>query len=110
MLILDNNLSPRLIAELRDTYVGILHVCDVGLDDKSDIEIWQFAEKHKLHVVTKDKDFKNIQAVRGWPPKIVWLRLGNVPSSKILKVLLNNEKEIRSFLSSDSSGTLQIRI
>jgi predicted nuclease of predicted toxin-antitoxin system len=109
MFVVDNNLSPKIAAALRGAYPGILHVADVMLDEKADAEIWEYAQAHGLHILTKDRDFKDIQATRGAPPKVVWLRLGNVPTRQILAVLLKNEAHIKNFLAQKGAWTMEIR-
>jgi predicted nuclease of predicted toxin-antitoxin system len=39
-LLLDQNVSPRLVARLAGLYPGSAHVHDLGLDTASDDEIW----------------------------------------------------------------------
>jgi predicted nuclease of predicted toxin-antitoxin system len=39
--------------------------------------IWQLARDHGCLLVTKDEDFRRLSELRGAPPKVVWLRVGN---------------------------------
>jgi predicted nuclease of predicted toxin-antitoxin system len=62
-LLLDENLSPRLIPRL--TALGIFgqHIAHLGLSGKSDSEIWLRAFEHDQIVVTINaKDFLNLAA------------------------------------------------
>lgn len=43
----------------------------------SDSQIWEFAEKHELVIVSKDADFSDRIIVRNPPPWVVHLRFGN---------------------------------
>src|SRR6266498_3587305 len=43
----------------------------------ADPEIWFHARTHGFIVVTKDKDIAEFAVLKGSPPKIVWLRMGN---------------------------------
>lgn len=45
MILIDNNLSPRLVSVLKTTYEGIIHVADVGLDAEGDLVLWDYAIK-----------------------------------------------------------------
>ncbi len=45
-LLLDQNLSPRLIDALADLYPGSVHLQNVGLDRASDVEVWTYALKN----------------------------------------------------------------
>ncbi len=44
-LLLDQNLSPRLVNALADLYPGSAHLQDVGLDRAADVEVWTCAVK-----------------------------------------------------------------
>ena len=56
-LLLDENLSPRLVERLKSLYSGITHVRDVGLNQASDHLIWKWALDNGCTVVTADSDF-----------------------------------------------------
>ena len=45
------------------------HVGQHGLDDSNDPEIWDYAAKNNLHILTKDSDFNDILNIKGFPPK-----------------------------------------
>ena len=83
MLLIDNNLSPRLAIVLKETYQGIIHVADIMLDEADDIKIWEYALNNNLNILTKDADFNDIQQLQGFPPKIVWIRSGSVSTKYI---------------------------
>ncbi len=108
MLLIDNNLSPRLVRELNKKFKEIVHVVDVGLEKEDDPVIWQYALDHKLHILTKDKDFNGIQSLKGFPPKIIWLRTGNVPTKYIIKLLSENYRLIYQFIGNDDMGILEV--
>jgi hypothetical protein len=57
-LLLDQNLSPRLLQELSVLYTGSTHVRDVGLDRADDESVWRYAAAHTFVIVTKDADFR----------------------------------------------------
>jgi predicted nuclease of predicted toxin-antitoxin system len=109
MLLIDNNISSRLVSVLRGSYPGIKHVADVGLDDADDVIVWEFAKSNHLNIVSKDADFNDIQQIEGFPPKIIWIRSGNCSTKYVKDLLLENEVEIKSFLLSDELGLLEIR-
>jgi predicted nuclease of predicted toxin-antitoxin system len=56
-LLLDHNLSPRLVRLLRPVYAECEHVHNVGLDRASDTEVWEYAVAHEYTIVSKDADF-----------------------------------------------------
>jgi predicted nuclease of predicted toxin-antitoxin system len=108
MLLLDNNLSPKLCRQLDIVYPGIQHVENVGLEDAPDNEVWDYAKSHNLAIVTKDSDFNQRVQLYGHPPKVIWLRCGNATTAYILNLISSSEKEIRNFLKNHSSGILEI--
>jgi hypothetical protein len=69
-LLLDQNLSHRLIEALSDLYPGSAHVRDLGLQRADDAAVWQIASTRGLIVVTKDSDFRQRSFLLGAPPKI----------------------------------------
>ena len=62
----------------------------VGLERAADEEVWRFAQLHNLVIVTKDADFGDLGLVRGFPPKVIWLRLGNCTTGQIEQALRDN--------------------
>lgn len=56
-LLLDQNLSPRVLTVLADLYPGSTHVREVGLQAADDDTIWRYAAEHGLAIVSKDADF-----------------------------------------------------
>ena len=80
MLLFDENLAARLVAELGVLYPGCTHVGDQGLASGSDRAIWQHARDHGLIIVSKDEDFQRLSVLYGAPPKVIWIGLGNCSS------------------------------
>ena len=62
-----------------------------------DHEVWSYARDHGFTLLTKDRDFQQIVALRGIPPKIVWLRVGNSSTARITDVIVANIETIRQF-------------
>ena len=81
-LLFDQNLSPKLVSALSDLYPASSHVQSEDLDCASDDAVWNHAETNGFAIVTKDEDFNNISVVRGCPPKVIWLQLGNCTTSQ----------------------------
>ena len=55
-LLLDQNLSFRLLDKLEAAYLSSAHVKFVGLDQADDLTVWQFAKDNGFTIVTKDSD------------------------------------------------------
>lgn len=45
----------------------------------SDAHIWEYAKTHKLTIVTKDSDFSGRVLLFGTPPRVIHLKIGNMP-------------------------------
>jgi len=74
---------------------------EVGLADASDALIFEFAKKNNLVVVTFDSDFVDLNVVRGIPPKIIWIRTGNLTTKAVVNLLNSNIEALIQFLESD---------
>jgi len=57
---------------------------------------------------TKDADFLELALLRGFPPKVILLNLGNVSNQRIREVLTNKLDDVSEFLRSASEGVLEI--
>jgi predicted nuclease of predicted toxin-antitoxin system len=100
-LLFDQNISPRIVKHFLSVFPEAKHVRDVGLEDASDILIFEFAKKNNLVVVTFDSDFVDLNVVRGIPPKIIWIRTGNLTTRAVADLLNRNIESINRFLESD---------
>ena len=60
MLLFDENLAARLVAELTELYPSCTHVAEQGLASGSDRAISQYPRDHGLIIVSKDEDFQRL--------------------------------------------------
>lgn len=107
-LLLDQNLSRRLLPLLAPSFAGSTHVQLLGMETADDRAIWDFAGSEGFAVVTKDADFVEIGMVGGFPPKIVWLNCGNVSNARLHEVLIAHTDAIIAFLAAGGEGVLEI--
>ncbi len=105
-LLLDHNLSPRMIGAIAEAFPDSNHVAQVGLSRVDDAAVWAYAKEHGFAIVTKDSDFSDLSVLRGAPPKVVWLRIGNCTTDEALQALLHQRALITSFLQDAASGLL----
>jgi predicted nuclease of predicted toxin-antitoxin system len=82
-LLLDENLGPSLVRLLAASYSDSAHVRAVGLGGAADATIWQYAAEQGFVLVTKDEDFHRLSVFRGFPPKVIWIRLGNCTAAEV---------------------------
>ena len=108
MLLLDENLSPRLIARIEPRFPKSLHVIYASLDNSPDIELWSFAKANGLAIVSKDKDFLSMLEAFGHPPELIFLKIGNVKLAVVERVLMGNQQIIHSFLNDECKGLLEL--
>jgi predicted nuclease of predicted toxin-antitoxin system len=92
-LLLDANISQRLVPFLDDTFPGTSHVALVQLERASDQLIWDYAKSHDFVIVTKDADFEELSVLYGAPPHVVWLRGGGELTSLETLRLLNEHAD-----------------
>lgn len=97
-ILLDQNISFRVIHLLSNTFENVKQVKQLGLVDASDLEIWNYAYKNNYTVVTFDSDFIELANLKGSPPKIIWLRFGNASNLKIANKLITNVEVICEFI------------
>jgi predicted nuclease of predicted toxin-antitoxin system len=98
VLLFDENLASRLVADLEGFYPGSVHVHGCGLAAGSDLAIWQYARDHALVIVTKDEDFQRLSVLYGAPPKVIWIGVGNCSTEEIAHLLREHCDEINRFL------------
>ena len=103
-LLLDENLSFRLVRLLDDVYPGSAHVRQVDLLGAEDVRIWRYAADHGFLLVSKDTDFYDRSLIFGAPPKVVWLRIGNSTVAATASLLRSQFVLIRRF-AEDSTAT-----
>ena len=108
-LLLDENLSPKLANALAERFPASAHVRDVQLKGESDHRIWAFAAENGYTITTKDDDFRGLSLLRGSPPKVIWLVVGNTSTAEILRILLSNAGAIGAFIIEPTTSLLTLR-
>ena len=74
-LVIDANLSPAVVAELREEGYDASHVGEHGLLAAKDEEIFEWAHLHDAVIVTADSDFAMLLAIRrASKPSVVHIR------------------------------------
>lgn len=96
-LFFDEQLSEPLVAALADLFPDSLHVRIIGKGGAADRDVWSLAREHDCVLVTKDEDFHRLSVLRGAPPKVVWLRVGNCSTMDIADSLRHHAGDLRRF-------------
>ncbi len=109
-LLLDENLSPRLVEILSRAYPGSRHVEHLGLRGKPDHEIWDHAARGDFILVSKDNDFRQLSFLQGAPPKVVWLSVGDAGTRVIADLLLRSTARLLTFQEDEDETSLELAL
>lgn len=107
-LLLDQNISYRLVRKIESQFPGTQQLRKIGLDNKPDKEIWDFAKKEGFVLVTFDSDFYDLSLTYGHPPKLIWLKTGNMTTKNLEKVLADKVSQIEDFVVDPELNCLEI--
>lgn len=106
----DANLSPALVTALRTEYPGSTHVRDAGLRAATDAQIWDYAKAQGFAIVSKDTDFRERSFLEGFPPKVIWLDVGNAGTAQIVALLRSERPRVEQFDRSIDASLLILSI
>jgi len=107
-LLLDQNLSHRLVRSLSEVFPNSVHVRDVGLARADDDAVWAYALEHDLIIVPKDSDFRQRSFLHGAPPKVVWIRRGNCSTQEIDALLRAHRDDLQAFANDEAAAFLAL--
>ena len=107
-LLFDENLSARLVAAVADVYPDSAHVACVGLGGAPDGQVWEYAAAGGFVLVTKDEDFHRLSVLRGPPPKVVSMRLGNCSTADVVRLLHVRAEHIARFVEHEDAAFLAL--
>ena len=107
-LLFDQNISPKIVRQVEADFPNSKQVRHVGLEDASDAIIFDYAKKNGYTVVTFDSDFVDLNVIRGIPPKIIWLKTGNLTTKSISNLLRKYMSALHKFIESEEEGILEI--
>lgn len=105
-LLFDQNLSHKLARRLADLFPDSTHVREVGLKEAEDLAVWEYAKQRGFMIVSKDADFHQRSFVVGFPPKVMWIRLGNCTTLEVEQVIRKNFDSIKTFAEDEEAAFL----
>ena len=82
----------------------------LGMEQASDMALWQLAKQQGFVIVTRDADFQEIALVHGHPPFVIWLKTDNPSKAVTLKALLDCHSQITQALERDGLGIVELRV
>ena len=108
-LLLDENLSWRMIKKLSPFFEEIIHSSDIKiLQPPNDISIWNYAKKNGFTIISKDDDFEKIVLLRKAPPKLIYLKTYNLDTKKLVELIIDSKKKIIEFENSNENDIMEI--
>ena len=72
----------------------------------SDEKIWEYARINNLTIITKDADFQDRILFNDPPPKVIWIRFGNMRLKDFVRFLEINWLQIKQL--SDSNKFVMV--
>jgi predicted nuclease of predicted toxin-antitoxin system len=76
------------------------------LKEAEDPTVWEHAKQQGFIIVSKDSDFHQRSFVFGFPPKVVWIRLGNCTTADVEQVIRKNFDLIKVFAEDEEAAFL----
>lgn len=105
-LLFDENLSVKLVTLLATDFPNSTHIELLKMRGTTDSNIWKYAGENNYIIVSKDNDFRQRSFLLGFPPKVIWLSVGNCSTKIIKNILHNNIDEIKNFFNNHTAGLL----
>lgn len=109
-LLLDQNLSPKLVGKLADIFPGLESIYDHDLAGATDSFLYDWARRADIAaLISADKDFVKLAERFGPPPRVIRIEHCDFPSAVIEQLLRREAMRIHAFLQS-SRNILLLRI
>jgi predicted nuclease of predicted toxin-antitoxin system len=105
-LLLDENLSRRLVPALQVRFPGSSQVALLGLERSTDAQLCDVASQHDFVICSKDDDFHRLVAARGYRPRLIHLSLGNGANEVILDALLTAADRLHEAFNDPATGVV----
>ena len=108
-LLLDANISGRVVNRLKTHFRDCLHVDEIGLTiPVKDIDIWKYALLNNCIIITNDKDFLNLLVETTTPPKVVLIRTSNQSSGYLAGLIIKHADDFSALGNSKEFAFLDI--
>jgi predicted nuclease of predicted toxin-antitoxin system len=107
-LLLDENLSRRLVPALQAQFPGSSQVALLGLERSTDAQLCDYAALHGFVLCSKDDDFHRLVAARNYRPRLIHLAMGNAGNDAVLATLLAAAERLRRAFDDPATGVVVI--
>lgn len=85
--LIDGQISKKISIWLKAEFgYEAFHIKDLGLQFAEDKQVFKKAKDLGLIIITKDRDFLDLQMRLGSPPKIIWVTSGNTSNEKLKQI------------------------
>ena len=97
--LVDAHLPMRLVYWLREKGHDVVHTRELPRKNKTDdIDIIQLSVDQNRTVVSKDEDFYKYFILKGQPPKLLMLTMGNIVNKDLIALFEKNIDQIEADL------------
>lgn len=107
-LLFDQNISHRILEFIPEEFSNSTTVKKEGLINFSDHKIWEFAKIKGYVIVTQDSDFNDLNLLYGFPPKVIWIRTGNINTQELGTIIIHHSQDIQKFNMDNHYGCYEI--
>jgi predicted nuclease of predicted toxin-antitoxin system len=107
-LLLDENLSRRIVPALATRFPGTSQVTLLNLERATDLALAEFASREGFVIVSKDDDFVSLVTLRGYAPKLIRIIMGNASNDQVLSALLSRATELETLLADPAIGIVEL--
>lgn len=107
-LLLDENLSRRIVPALQAVWPGSSQVSLLGLEGATDAELCAYAAENDFVLVSKDDDFHRLVAARRYQPRLLHLAIGNASNDAVLAALLADAGRINDAFLDPAVGVVTV--
>lgn len=108
-ILVDQNISHRLLEKLTVFPAEIKHIKNEGLVNANDHAIFMYARVNQFDaVLTLDDDFVKLLNAYSTPPKIIWIRTRNCSTNYLANLLLNKASVIHHFVNSEEFALYEL--
>jgi predicted nuclease of predicted toxin-antitoxin system len=108
-LLLDANISNRVVNRLKTHFRDCLHVDEIGLPvPLKDIDVWKYALLNNCVIITNDKDYLNLLLETPVPPKVVLIRTTNQSTGYLAGLIIKRADDFSTLGNSNEYSFLDI--
>jgi predicted nuclease of predicted toxin-antitoxin system len=107
-LLLDENLSERLLPLLSEQFPDSRHARLLGLGGADELAICEMAKFESFQLGHQGRGFLRLSMSRGFPPKVICLAIGNAGNASTAALLLDHAAANEAFSNHPEAGFLML--